>query len=738
MHDMIRQSIKVVVLLGLFSSPLVETAPTITSTLSSKSGSQSNSDLTCGKTGWNGSQESFLSTGYCNSWAYCQSVCELHSGCQSFAYFDGASGDTGGDCELYSVPVQGNFVADSSSPYKFYDKSCLTAEKQCNTKGYSRIDSFIGINANSVGDCATVCSGYNEYSTGCVSYAFGKGTCLLYSYLVVDNVDIDSTSDFIFNDALCGQSASTMITTTTTTKSIGKMTTTTKVTSSTKAPSTMTTTKTITTTKNSSTTKSTTTPKAPSMTMTTTTAPSTAVASNSPQCGVAGWYRTDFISESSVDSLSSCGGFCYDFSGGSSNCLAYAYSDEGDCRLYNSSVADSVWLTSTSEFKNYDLACYSSIATTTTTNKTGHTTTTTTALVPTTTTGTTSTKKSSQTTVTTTSVAPGATTSSSATQCGILGWGRADPIFDFSVNSLSSCADFCYDYSGGSTKCQSYAYSPAAGECRLYNSTVAANVWANSDSDYGNYDLACRGVAGASTSTRITATTTSLSGKTITTATTTTNKPSQGVTTTTTSIKKSTSKSTSTATTKTTTSRPAATTTASSTAQSQCGVVGWGRADAFFDYVGDTLQECAQACFNNRGAPNNCLSYAYGYTGNECRLYSNVSVADNVYVNSGSDFGNYDLSCYNASLNIDTSVCTPGYHGAQCNYKLNYDQNAGGSYILNSFDDCVIRCNSITNCRHVVWYRQAAKGVPQNTCQLLGDPSEGGVALNGVDSADRF
>lgn len=738
MYDIIKQSINILVLFGLFSSSLVEAAPASTSALGSKSGSQSNSNLICGKTGWNGSQESFLSTSYCNSWAYCQGVCELHSSCQSFAYFNGATGDTGGDCELYSVPVQGNFVADSSSTYKFYDKSCLTAEKKCNVKGYSRIDSFLGIEANSISDCATTCNGYNEYSTGCVSYAFGQGTCLLYSYLVADNVDIDSTSDFIFNDALCGQSTSTVITTTTTTKSVAKTTTSTKVTSSTKASSTVTTPKTMSTTKPSSATKSTTTTKTSSMTKMSTTATSTAVASNLPQCGVAGWYRTDFISEFSVDSLSSCGHSCYGSTGGSSSCLAYAYSNGGDCRLYNSSVADSVWVTSTSEFKNYDLACYSSATTTTATNKAGSTTTMTTALIPTTTGKTTTTKKSSQT-ITTTSVASAATTSSTAAQCGILGWGRADPIFDFSVDSLSSCADFCYDFSGGSTNCRSYAYSPAAEECRLYNSTVADNVWANSASDYGNYDLACPSAAAASTSTMIMTTTASLSSKTVTaTSTKTTNKSSQGVTTTTTSLKKSTptsSKSTATTTKITTTSSSVATT--SPTAQPQCGIVGWGRADPFFDYIGDTLQECAQACSNNQGSPNFCQSYSYGYTSHECRLYSNVSVADNVYVNSGSDFGNYDLPCYNASLNLDPSVCTPGYRGAQCNYKLN-GQMEGGGQILNSFDDCVIACNSITSCRYVVWYREAAEGVPQNTCQLLGDPSDGGVALNGVDSASRF
>lgn len=70
----------------------------------------------CNKVGWASGHDSFISLN-AGSYTGCSDACSKHKKCKSFAY----SSD---DCQIFNVPVKGNYAHDKDSPYTFYDLAC--------------------------------------------------------------------------------------------------------------------------------------------------------------------------------------------------------------------------------------------------------------------------------------------------------------------------------------------------------------------------------------------------------------------------------------------------------------------------------------------------------------------------------------------------------------------------------------------------------------------------------------
>ena len=141
-----------------------------------------------------------------------------------------------------------NFEADSSSPYSFFDKSCapeipdtlLPSEKPAkssrvnptksvkSTKGFSSKKNSASATSGPVNPGSPICAsvGYDRgrpeaffykkkkgtYNSckelceenGCLSFAIGENSCILYGADLAKNFKADSSSPFTFWDASCG------------------------------------------------------------------------------------------------------------------------------------------------------------------------------------------------------------------------------------------------------------------------------------------------------------------------------------------------------------------------------------------------------------------------------------------------------------------------------------------------------------------------------------------------------
>lgn len=219
------------------------------------------SSLTCGQKGW-ARTDSIFDAAASGTFTGCLAYCEDEPDCDSFALTFSSTGNNA-NCLLFGGPVTDSVTVDDTSPWTFFDHDCPQPNQECGLPGYSRNDSYVGVDTLDVVTCAFKCL-KDKYR--CSSYAFGDGKCLLYGETVADNLIQEPSSPYVFYDQRCTQPASssgisstqppaTKTTTThsslkTTTSTTPKVTTTTS--STTKGIATTTTTKTTTTISSSS------------------------------------------------------------------------------------------------------------------------------------------------------------------------------------------------------------------------------------------------------------------------------------------------------------------------------------------------------------------------------------------------------------------------------------------------------------------------------------------------------
>jgi hypothetical protein len=194
----------------------------------------------CGEKGYSiGDSYYYDGSGANANLAACGAICKADSQCQSFAF-------GGKECELYTQTVTSNVETDSSSPYMFYDISCLgttsssfissspsstsstssstlsptsstsptpTASLTCGVAGYDKTASYnfdgSGANAN-----LNACSAKCQADSRCLSFAIGASDCLLYSVSAGMNLNPVVSSPYTFYDKNClgtGTSSTTTI-----------------------------------------------------------------------------------------------------------------------------------------------------------------------------------------------------------------------------------------------------------------------------------------------------------------------------------------------------------------------------------------------------------------------------------------------------------------------------------------------------------------------------------------------
>jgi hypothetical protein len=212
----------------------------------------------------------------------------------------------------------------------------------CGARGYDKSTSYnydgSGAYAN-LSACGARCQADN---TRCNSFAFGGTECLLYTNTVVNNLNADASSPYLFYDVGCVGTASTSTTVPTSATSPGSSTT--------------------------------------AMTSSTSTVPTTSSPpspTSSQTCGVAGYdlgtAAYSFDGSGTNGNLNACSALCL----ADSKCLGFAFGS-GDCLLYSVPASSNLYPLSTSPFLFYDKSCVAS-PTSTSTSSTATTSTTTTA-----------------------------------------------------------------------------------------------------------------------------------------------------------------------------------------------------------------------------------------------------------------------------------------------------------------------------------------------------------------------
>ncbi|ROW01282.1 hypothetical protein VMCG_05872 [Cytospora schulzeri] len=151
---------------------------------------------TCGFTGW----DTGVNIGYYGSSSYatysaCSALCDANTACLSFSYNAAAP-----DCILYDYAVEGNDVADPSSPNTFFDRGAYYADAASAT--YS--------------GCLALCNA----NSACLSFGLTSApACILYNYTIEGNDVADASSGNTFYDrgGACPTTTSTTSTTTSST-----------------------------------------------------------------------------------------------------------------------------------------------------------------------------------------------------------------------------------------------------------------------------------------------------------------------------------------------------------------------------------------------------------------------------------------------------------------------------------------------------------------------------------------
>lgn len=191
---------------------------------------------TCGLLGWDSTGTNIgyypdSATSFYSNFTICESLCTANTECQSFAY------DTSVACILYNVTAEANVIADSTSPWTFFDAGgvCPTVATTTTTsttsttvpvstatptcvgfEGYDiggNIGYYVDAASVTFGGCEAIC----DANAACLSFALTSNpvACIIYNYTVEGN-DISSPgSGNTFYDKGGACPSTTAVTTTT-------------------------------------------------------------------------------------------------------------------------------------------------------------------------------------------------------------------------------------------------------------------------------------------------------------------------------------------------------------------------------------------------------------------------------------------------------------------------------------------------------------------------------------------
>lgn len=187
---------------------------------------------TCGFTGWDtGSNIGYYSDTSYTSYDGCNALCDANTACLSFSYNSAAP-----DCILYDYVVEGNDVADGSSPNTFYDRGGVcpstttttststsatpTATPTCS--GFVGWDEGTNIGKRPARACTLTTTGTNlllayyadaasatyggclalcDANSACLSFGLTSApACILYDYVVEGNDVADASAGNTFYD----------------------------------------------------------------------------------------------------------------------------------------------------------------------------------------------------------------------------------------------------------------------------------------------------------------------------------------------------------------------------------------------------------------------------------------------------------------------------------------------------------------------------------------------------------